>query len=409
MTGQRGGNITLARVGKLRRFGLITTNSLPQIFNRKVVAQNLNATKDPLSLIFAIPDHPWMKSLSQEERASTRHAAVRIAMTVGERGEHHGHLYRVIREGDGRAEGTDVELAEQSGKIYPDLKIGIDVAGASPLEANEDLSCRGVVLHGKGFIVSPAQAEALGLGRISGLENHIRPYINGRDLTGRSRNVMVIDLYGLSVQEVSSNYPEVYQWIYDHVKPERDHNKRPGRRDAWWVFGEPISTFRPALSGLPRFISTVETAKHRIFVFLDGSILPDNKLVNFALNDAFQFGVLSSKINTTWVAANSSHLGFGNNPVYVKTRCFDPFPFPECTEAQKTAIRNIAERLDGHRKRQQELHPSLTLTGMYNVLEVLRSGDTFSEDDRYIYEAALVGILRLRRRNVASLSLERLK
>jgi hypothetical protein len=59
----------LARAGKFRRFGLITTNSLPQIFNRKVVAQNLQIPKDPLSLIFAIPDHPWVKSLSQEERA----------------------------------------------------------------------------------------------------------------------------------------------------------------------------------------------------------------------------------------------------------------------------------------------------------------------------------------------------
>lgn len=385
----------LARAGKVRRFGLITTNSLPQVFNRKVVAQNLNATKDPLSLIFAIPDHPWMKSLSQEQRASTRYAAVRIAMTVGERGEHQGHLYRVTREGDARAEGTDVELAEQTGKIFADLKIGVDVASAFPLEANEDLSCRGVVLHGKGFIVSLAQAEALGLGRIPGLEKHIRPYVNGRDLTGRSRNVMVIDLYGLSEKEVSHNYPEVYQWIYDHVKPERDHNKRPGRRNAWWIFGEPISTFRPALSGLKRFISTVETAKHRVFVFLDGSILPDNKLVNFALDDAFQFGVLSSKIHATWVAANSSHLGFGNDPVYVKTRCFDPFPFPECTETQKTPIRCIAERLDNHRKRQQELHPRLTLTGMYNVLEMLRSGETFTDDDRKVYEGGLVGILRL--------------
>ncbi len=256
----------LARAGKLRRFGLITTNSLPQVFNRRVVAQNLNATKNPLSLIFAIPDHPWMKSLSEGERASTRHAAVRIAMTVGERGDHQGHLYRVIGEGNARAEGTDVELTQQSGKIFADLRVGVDVAGAAPLKSNEDLSCRGVVLHGKGFIVSPAQAEALGLGHIPGLEKHVRPYINGRDLTGRSRNVMVIDLFGLSEQDVSRDYPEVYQWVYDHVKPERDYNKRPGRRDAWWIFGEPISTFRPVLRGLARFISTVETAKHRIFV-----------------------------------------------------------------------------------------------------------------------------------------------
>ncbi len=32
---------------------------------------------------------------------------------------------------------------------------------------------------------------------------------------------------------------------------------------------------------------------------------------------------------------------------------------------------------------------------MYNVLEMLRSGETFTEDDRNIYEAGLVGILRL--------------
>ena len=385
----------LARAGKLRRFGLITTNSLPQVFNRKVVAQNLNATRDPLSLIFAIPDHPWMKLLAQEERASTRYAAVRIAMTVGERGEHQGHLYRVIREGDARAEGTDVELAEQAGKIFADLRVGVDVAGASPLESNEDLSCPGVKLHGAGFIVTPDQAASLGLGRIAGLENHIRPYLNGRDLTGRSRHVMVIDLFGLTEQAVQRLFPEIYQWVYDRVKPERDHNRRATYSQNWWVFGEPRASFRPALKGLNRYIATVETAKHRIFVLLDGSILPDNKLVVFALSDAHEFGILSSRVHTTWVTANSSHLGFGNDPVYVKTRCFDPFPFPGCTEPAKNTIRDIAERLDAHRRRQQELHPWLTLTGMYNVLEKLRSGETFTEEDRNVYEAGLVGILRL--------------
>jgi hypothetical protein len=93
---------------------------------------------------------------------------------------------------------------------------------------------------------------------------------------------MVIDLFGLTIEQVRTRFPEVYQWVHDHVKPERDHNKRQGRRDNWWIFGEPISTFRPALRGLSRFISTAETAKHRVFVFLDASILPDNMLVNVA-------------------------------------------------------------------------------------------------------------------------------
>jgi len=38
-------------------------------------------------------------------------------------------------------------------------------------------------------------------------------------------------------------------------------------------------------------------------------------------------------------------------------------------------IRDLAEQLDAHRKRQQALHPDLTLTGMYNVLEKLREFD----------------------------------
>jgi hypothetical protein len=148
------------------------------------------------------------------------------------------------------------------------------------------------------------------------------------------------------------------------------------------------------LRGLPRFISTVETAKHRVFVFVDQATLPDNKLVNIALSDAFYLAVLSSRVHLTWTDANTSRLGFGNDPVYVKTRCFDPFPFPEATETQKQAIRQLAEDLDAHRKRVQQEHPAITLTAMYNVLERLRSGEELTGQDHHIYDAALIGILR---------------
>ena len=49
----------LTRTGKARRFGLITTNSLRQTFARRVVQAQL-AAQPPLSLAFAIPDHPWV-------------------------------------------------------------------------------------------------------------------------------------------------------------------------------------------------------------------------------------------------------------------------------------------------------------------------------------------------------------
>ncbi len=47
----------LTRTGKAKRFGFITTNSLKQTFNRKVLQHHM-AQKKPISLAFAIPDHP---------------------------------------------------------------------------------------------------------------------------------------------------------------------------------------------------------------------------------------------------------------------------------------------------------------------------------------------------------------
>jgi hypothetical protein len=184
----------------------------------------------------------------------------------------------------------------------------------------------------------------------------------------------------------------VYQRVYDLVKPERDQNRRASYKEKWWIFGEPRSAFRPALKGLPRYISTVETAKHRIFVFLDASTLPDNMLVNIASADAFHFGVLSSKIHVCWALAAGGTLE--DRPRYNKTMCFDPFPFPDASEAQRQTIRDIAERLDAHRKRQQQLHPTLTLTEMYNVLEKLRTNEELTVEDHATYEMGLIGILR---------------
>ncbi len=378
------------RAGETRRFGFITTNSLRQTFQRRVMVPHLADAKTPLSLVFAVPDHPWVDSMDG--------AAVRIAMTVGAAGTREGRLLRVIREEEGDGEGAaKVELEERLGKILPDLSVGPDTTTAGPLKANVGLSCPGVKLHGAGFIVSRDRAADLGLGSLRGLENHIREYRNGRDLTARPRGVMVIDLFGLEATEVRDKFPAVYQHVFEHVKPERE-GKRGETKDSqeyakkWWIFGKPRNSFRPALKGLLRYIATAETAKHRVFVFLDGSILPDNMLVNIASSDAYLLGVLSSRIHVAWALAAGGTLE--DRPRYNKTRCFEPFPFPAATEVQKGRIRELAEKLDGHRKERQRLHTDLTMTEMYNVLEKLRRGEALDAKDQQIHEQGIVSVLR---------------
>lgn len=146
--------------------------------------------------------------------------------------------------------------------------------------------------------------------------------------------------------------------------------------------------------GLLRYIATAETAKHRVFQFLDGSILPDNMLVAIGSNDAFHLGVLSSRAHIVWALRAGGWLGVGNDPRYSKSRCFDPFPFPDCTNDLKDRIRAVAEELDGHRKARQAEHPRLTITQMYNVLEKLRGGEELSAEDERIKSEGLILILK---------------
>jgi hypothetical protein len=290
-------------------------------------------------------------------------------------------LLTVTTERETGGEGLAVELTERVGLIHADLSIGANVAAAKALRANGGISSPGFKLHGAGFIVTPAEVACLEA------DAPIKPYRNGRDLTDRPRGVMLIDLFGLTADEVRSRYPAVFQRVLARVKPERDakgHTKDgAGYAKLWWLFGKPRQELRKQLEGLPRYIATVETAKHRLFQFLDASISPDNMLVCIALDDAYTLGVLSSRVHVVWALATGGRLGVGNDPRYNKSRCFETFPFPDIPSPQPSPacgggshasrIAELAEQLDALRKRVLAEHPDLTLTGLYNVLEKIRT------------------------------------
>ena len=120
-------------------------------------------------------------------------------------------------------------------------------------------------------------------------------------------------------------------------------------------------------------------------------------LVAVGSADGFHLGVLSARIHLIWALRAGGWLGMGNDPRYSKSRCFDPFPFPAASDQQKQRIRVIAEELDDHRKRVLTEHSQLTLTGLYNVLELLRAGTKpgdLESADRQIFDCGLVLILK---------------
>ena len=203
---------------------------------------------------------------------------------------------------------------------------------------------------------------------------------------------MVMDLFGLTEAEVRQRFPEVYQWVLERVRPERNQNNRASYRTSWWIFGEPRGEIRPAVEGLRRFCATAVTTKHRLFSFVDGRVLPDDALIAVALPDACYLGVLSSRIHVAWARRAGGTLE--DRERYNKSLCFDPFPFPDCGDRERALIGAIAEELDALRKERLRLHPELTLTELYNVLAKLRSGEVLTEAERGIHDRGLVGVIR---------------
>lgn len=363
-----------ARSGAIRRFGLITTNSIRQSFSRKVLDEYLQDDRNPVSICFAIPDHPWVDSEDG--------AAVRVALTVGCKGNSIGRICEVLSERPGDDGEVLVTLRDRWGSVSSGLRVGARVGAAVELQANSGMSCVGYQLTGKGFVVEDASWSAS--------DRLVKPLLSGRDITQRSRGLSCIDAFGLSEPELMREHPDAWQWIYNRVKPERDHNNRAALRRNWWIFGEARSTFRPALTDLEEAIATSLTAKQRTFTLVAASTVCDSTTVVFSLEVSF-LGVLSSRAHVAWALASGGTLE--DRPRYNKTRCFETFPFPTLNPDQRDRIGELGEAIDRHRKQRQALHPDLTITGMYNVLESLRQGAALSDKEREIHEQGLVAVL----------------
>ncbi|MGN2246908.1 class I SAM-dependent DNA methyltransferase [Frateuria sp. GZRR35] len=398
--------------GSLQRFGFITTNSIRMVFNRRVIEAALLPSRSrkkteggnsasgnqsalpsslgkgvPLALVYAVPDHPWVDAsdgadvrISMTVATPTTGTTVvpgsRVLVVAGERATEDGEV--------------DVAFVERHGTIHADLRTGANVSAAIKLRSNANLCFQGMNLVGKGFRLSPQEVRDVGYD-LSALPEVIKPHCNARDLMQGGEHCFVIDLFGLTAEQAREQHPSLYQWLLDRVKPERDQNADPQRRREWWLFGRANTALRKSWKGVVRFIVTPETAKHRIFVFEERPFCPDHKLYAICLDRPEWLGLLSSEVHKRWALAAGGTLE--DRPTWTNTTCFSTFPFPPIDNIG-ASLGPLAEQLDAHRKRQQAAHPDLTLTGMYNVLDKLRSGEPLTAKERVIHEHGLVSVLR---------------
>lgn len=208
----RAADILTAKGSSLRRFGFITTNSITQTFSRRVLEHHLKS-EPSMRLVLAIPDHPWIKGGDR--------AAVRIAMTVAERGEPdgHGRLLTVVSEAGLHTDAPEIVFSEECGVISADLTVVVDVTEAAELKANPLLCSPGVELHGAGFLAEQDWTTALLSASEPEAASTVRAYSNGRALPDRPRGVHVIDLFGWEEAEVKRRPLATFSTLWKLCSP----------------------------------------------------------------------------------------------------------------------------------------------------------------------------------------------
>ena len=371
---------------EVKRFGLITTDSIKQPQNLQIVKKHLDDKKCPVSLHFAIADHPWVDD--------TEAAKVRIAMTVGVAGMSKGRLATIAGDETDQSletNGQKLHLTSESGRIHADLTIGVDSTDSKVLLANIGISARGLLVSGKGFKITKETAIELGLNSVDGLDSYINSCVTGHDLVRPGNNLHLINLIRLSKDEVRTKFPAVYQHLHDTTRLERKKSRSKFLRENWWLIESPRKHFQPALENLDRHIVTLETGKHRYFQFLPTSIWSDHSTVKIASDDAAHLAILSSRFHVAWAYVKRGQRG--SRLRYNKTESFDTFPFPELTPEIADELRELGEQLDLHRKTQLDSFSKLTMTDMYNVREKYRAQEKLTKSEKTIYNWGIVSLL----------------
>lgn len=374
------------------RVGLITTSRIRMVQNQSVV---LRALENGIAIFFAIPDHPW--------RTETGDASVRVAMTAfSTKSVVDKARVRLLHSPDHECSGPDairdrvLEASElivrEVGCISGDLSYLPDVSDVVELKAYEKICSAGMKPYAKTLVIDDAKALEL-FGEDFETCCHCPVYYNGRDVANLPRGARVIDFFGVASSEISGLYPLAYQYLIDYTKEERKAERNERLRREWWLFEANRAELRAAISSIPQYIATVENSPARYFVRLSNKILPDQKLRVIACDDTYLLGLLSSTIHSLYSQRLGGRHGVANTPVY-NTRCITTFPLPVGSDATRKCIGELGQQLDMHRRRQQEKHQNLTMTGMYNVLEKLRSGEPLTAKEQTIHEQGLVSVLK---------------
>ena len=292
----------LAAEGKIARAGLVSTNSIRGGANRVVLDRIVGQT----AIFDAWSDEPWVVD----------GAAVRVSLVCFAPED-----TTTVRFLDGK----------ETPQIGSDLTAGSGgFVQAVPLTRNRNVSFRGTTKNGPFDIPGELAREWLRLpANPNGRPNSdiLKPWINGMDVTRRPSGKWIIDFGWEMTQAEAALYEAPFAYAAENIRPARRQNRVAKLEDFWWRHERSRPEMWRRLVQLSRYIATSMVAKHRLFVWCDSRVCPDQQLIVIARDDDTTFGILHSRFHEAWSLRLGTSLE--DRPRYTPTTTFETFPFPE--------------------------------------------------------------------------------
>ncbi|MCZ2098062.1 MAG: N-6 DNA methylase [Anaerolineae bacterium] len=248
-------------------------------------------------------------------------------------------------------DGRPVESINADLSAHQSTAGGTDLTQASRLIENLGIAFQGTIKVGA-FDVPGTTARAwLSTPNASGVSNQsvVKPWANGLDVTRRPTDTWIVDFGPSMSQSEAAHFELPFEHVARHVRPERERVRRDGHRRYWWRYGEARVAMREKLGALASYLATPRVAKHRLFVRLPGSVVPDCQLIVFARSDDVVLGVLQCRLHELWSLRLGSSLE--DRPRYTPTTTFETFRSPWPPPNLKPSSTQPARRRDRFHRR----------------------------------------------------------
>lgn len=343
--------------------GLVGTNTIKQNFSR--VAGLDYIVNNGGEIFNAVSSQDW-----------SGEAAVYVSIVNWKKGSYESEkmLYTLDQKED--------QVLNIVDYISSSLSLNVDVSNSKVLKCNTiPKKCFQGQTHAyKDFLLKKADAFKL-IKKDKKNAEHLYPFLIGDELIGNLNSQperMSIDFSDAENIIALQQYPDLLKHLKEKVLPgieekaKAEFNSlgkkgpRQSHLERWWQMWCIRKNLLSELEKISRYIVCARVTKRNIFEFVSTEIRPNDKIVVFAFDDDYSFGIIQSNIHWSWFKEKCTTL---EERLNYNATIFETFPFPQNpTKIQIKKVAVAAKELRDARNKAMQDHV-MSLRNLYRLLE----------------------------------------